>query len=140
MLEPVFVGGATVSLRQPLNNEDDVARKDLREGDLVVVRRAGDVRPEVVGPVVEERPPDAAPWQFPRALPVVPAALVRKPGEADWRCPNRRGCPSQGVEWLDHFAEMLEIDRPRPLAPAARSSSASWCAIRAICSPRRARS
>ncbi|MDB4966439.1 MAG: ligase, partial [Myxococcales bacterium] len=109
VLEPVLVGGATVSLAN-LNNEDDVARKDLREGDLVVVRRAGDVRPEVVASVVEERPADSTPWQFPQSCPSCATALVRKPGEADWRCPNRRGCRSQSVEWLDHFAEVLEID------------------------------
>jgi len=109
VLDPVFVGGATISLAN-LNNEDDVARKDLREGDLVVVRRAGDVRPEVVAPVVDERPAGAQPWQFPRACPSCGAALVRKEGEADWRCPNRRGCPSQSIMWLDHFAETLEID------------------------------
>jgi DNA ligase (NAD+) len=109
VLDPVFVGGATISLAN-LNNEDDVARKDLREGDLVVVRRAGDVRPEVVAPVVDERPPDSQPWQFPHECPSCGAALVRKEGEADWRCPNRRGCPSQSIMWLDHFAETLEID------------------------------
>ena len=109
VLDPVFVGGATISLAN-LNNEDDVARKDLRERDLVIVRRAGDVRPEVVAPVVDERPADSAPWQFPRECPSCGAALVRKSGEADWRCPNRRGCPSQSIMWLDHFAETLEID------------------------------
>jgi DNA ligase (NAD+) len=108
VLEPVFVGGATVSLAN-LNNEDDVARKDFRDGDVVIVRRAGDVRPEVVAPVVEERPAGAQPWQFPRTCPSCAAELVRKPGEADWRCPNRRGCPSQSIMWLDHFAEVLEI-------------------------------
>ena len=76
LLDPVFVGGATISLAN-LNNEDDVARKDLREGDLVVVRRAGDVRPEVVAPVVEERPADSTPWQFPRICPSCNAELVR---------------------------------------------------------------
>jgi DNA ligase (NAD+) len=109
VLEPVFVGGATVSLAN-LSNADDVARKDLREGDVVIVRRAGDVRPEVVGPVVARRPADSRPWQFPRECPSCGTALVRKEGEADWRCPNRAGCPSQGVEWLNHFAEVLEID------------------------------
>ena len=109
VLEPVFVGGATISLAN-LNNEDDVARKDFRQGDLVVVRRAGDVRPEVVAPVVAERPAGAVPWQFPRVCPSCNAELQRKPGEADWRCPNRRGCPSQTIMWLDHFAETLEID------------------------------
>ena len=108
VLDPVFVGGATISLAN-LNNEDDVARKDFREGDLVVVRRAGDVRPEVVAPVVDERPPDAQPWHFPRTCPSCGSELERKPGEADWRCPNRRGCPSQSIMWLDHFAEVLEI-------------------------------
>jgi DNA ligase (NAD+) len=109
VLDPVFVGGATISLAN-LNNEDDVARKDFREGDLVVVRRAGDVRPEVVAPVVAERPADAQPWHFPRTCPSCGAELVRKAGEADWRCPNRGGCPSQSMMWLDHFGEVLEID------------------------------
>ncbi|HEY2749679.1 MAG TPA: NAD-dependent DNA ligase LigA [Polyangia bacterium] len=109
VLEPVFVGGATISLAN-LNNEDDVARKDFREGDLVVVRRAGDVRPEVVAPVIAERPAGAVPWKFPRACPSCGSELQRKAGEADWRCPNRRGCPSQTIMWLDHFAETLEID------------------------------
>jgi DNA ligase (NAD+) len=109
VLTPVFVGGATISLAN-LNNEDDVARKDLREGDLVIVRRAGDVRPEVVAPIVEERPLGSVPWQFPQKCPSCGTPLGRKPGEADWRCPNRRDCPSQSVMWLDHFAETLEID------------------------------
>jgi DNA ligase (NAD+) len=109
VLEPIFVGGATVSLAT-LNNEDDVRRKDIRERDVVFVRRAGDVRPEVVAPVLERRPPDSAPWQFPSQCPSCATPLVRAPGEADWRCPNRRGCPSQSVEWLMHFAETLEID------------------------------
>jgi len=109
VLEPVTVGGATVSLAN-LSNEDEVARKDLRPGDTVLVRRAGDVRPEVLSPILDLRPPDAAPWLFPRACPSCGAALVRKPGEADWRCPNRAGCPSQRLEWLVHFASALEID------------------------------
>lgn len=74
------------------------------------MRRAGDVRPEVVAPVVDERPADSVPWQFPRTCPSCGAELERKPGEADWRCPNRGGCPSQSIMWLDHFAEVLEID------------------------------
>jgi len=109
VLEPVFVGGATVSLAT-LSNENEVRRKDVREGDTVVVRRAGDVRPEVVAPVPSLRPPGAAPWRFPDRCPSCDAPLARAEGEADWRCPNRAGCPSQGVEWLDHFAEVLEID------------------------------
>lgn len=109
MLEPVAVGGATISLAT-LSNEEEVRRKDVREGDTVIVRRAGDVRPEVVAPVLAERPVDAVPWQFPSSCPSCGATLVRKPDEADWRCPNRAACPSQGVQWLDHFAEVMEID------------------------------
>lgn len=109
VLEPVAVGGATISLAT-LSNEDEVRRKDVREGDTVIVRRAGDVRPEVVAPVLADRPPDSAPWLFPSACPSCGTTLVRKPDEADWRCPNRAACPSQGVQWLDHFAEVMEID------------------------------
>jgi DNA ligase (NAD+) len=109
VLEPVFVGGTTVSLAS-LSNADEVRRKDVREGDTVIVRRAGDVRPEVVGPVLAARPAGAVPWQFPAACPSCGAALVQRPGEVDSRCPNRAGCPSQSVQWLEHFAEVLEID------------------------------
>lgn len=109
VLEPVAVGGATLSLAT-LSNEDEVRRKDVREGDTVLVRRAGDVRPEVIGPVLAKRPSEAVPWQFPSLCPACSSPLVRKEGEADWRCPNRSGCPSQGVQWLDHFAEVMEID------------------------------
>jgi DNA ligase (NAD+) len=109
VLVPVSVGGATITLCN-LSNEDEVRRKDVRVGDMVFVRRAGDVRPEVVGPVLELRPPDAEPWVFPRVCPSCNTPLQRKPGEADWRCPNKQNCPSQGVEWLDHFAEWMEID------------------------------
>jgi DNA ligase (NAD+) len=109
VLVPVSVGGATITLCN-LSNQDEVGRKDVRVGDMVWVRRAGDVRPEVVGPVVELRPPEAQPWVFPANCPSCNTPLVRKAGEADWRCPNKQGCPSQGVEWLDHFAEWMEID------------------------------
>lgn len=105
VLEPVFVGGATVSLAS-LANADEVHRKDVREGDTVLVRRAGDVRPEVVAPVLARRPATAQPVVFPAVCPSCGAALVRKPEEADWRCPNRTGCPSQNAQWLDHFAEV----------------------------------
>jgi DNA ligase (NAD+) len=109
VLVPVSVGGATITLCN-LSNEDEVRRKDVRVGDMVFVRRAGDVRPEVVGPVVELRLPEAKPWVFPTHCPSCNTPLVRKAGEADWRCPNKQSCPSQGVEWLDHFAEWMEIE------------------------------
>jgi DNA ligase (NAD+) len=108
-LEPVLVGGVTVS-SATLHNEGEIQRKDIREGDLVIVRRAGDVIPEVVGPVVAERPPDSRPWAFPSACPACQTTLARKAGEADWRCPNRRGCPAQGARWLFHFGSPDAMD------------------------------
>jgi DNA ligase (NAD+) len=110
-LEPVHVGGVTVT-SATLHNEDDLRRKDVREGDTVIVHRAGDVIPEVVGPVLEKRPPGTPAWTFPQQCPACGTPLVRKPGEADWRCPNRKGCPSQTVEWLCHFGspEALDIE------------------------------
>ncbi len=108
-LEPVFVGGVTVSTAT-LHNEDEVARKDVREGDTVIVRRAGDVIPEVVGPVPAKRPRRARPWRFPATCPSCGTPLVRAEGEAAWRCPNRRSCPSQGIEWLFHFASRGAMD------------------------------
>jgi DNA ligase (NAD+) len=109
VLEPVYVGGVTVTTAT-LHNEDEVRRKDVREGDTVIVRRAGDVIPEVVGPVLSKRPPDARPWRFPRRCPSCGTELVRRPGEAYWRCPNRAGCPSQKVEWLFSFASRGAMD------------------------------
>jgi DNA ligase (NAD+) len=100
-LETVFVGGVNVTTAT-LHNEDEVKRKDVRPGDTVVVRRAGDVIPEVVGPVVSKRPKNARPWRFPKKCPSCGTGLVRE--GAYWRCPNRRGCPSQNIEWLFHFA------------------------------------
>jgi DNA ligase (NAD+) len=109
VLEPVLVGGVTVTYAT-LHNQDEVARKDVREGDTVIVRRAGDVIPEVVGPVVSKRPKRSRPWAFPTACTSCGTTLVRGEGEADWRCPNRRGCPSQGIEWLFHFAGRGAMD------------------------------
>ncbi len=109
MLEPVFVSGVTVTTAT-LHNEDEVARKDVREGDTVIVRRAGDVIPEVVGPVVSKRKRGARRWRFPTTCDSCGTALVRKEGEAYWRCPNKRGCPSQNVEWLFAFASRGAMD------------------------------
>jgi DNA ligase (NAD+) len=108
-LEPVFVSGVTVTTAT-LHNEDEVRRKDVRMGDTVIVRRAGDVIPEVVGPVKSKRPKRARPWRFPTTCPSCGTPLVRKEGEAYWRCPNRRGCPSQNVEWLFAFASRGAMD------------------------------
>jgi DNA ligase (NAD+) len=109
ILEPIFIGGVTVS-RATLHNEDEVRRKDVREGDTVIVRRAGDVIPEVVGPVLSKRPKGTKPWRFPKRCPSCRTELVRKEGEAYRRCPNRRGCPSQNIEWLFHFASRGAMD------------------------------
>ena len=109
ILEPVYVGGVTVG-RATLHNEDEVRRKDVREGDTVIIRRAGDVIPEVVGPVSSKRPKNARPWRFPKRCPSCGTELARREGEAYRRCPNRRGCPSQNVEWLSHFASRGAMD------------------------------
>jgi DNA ligase (NAD+) len=109
VLQPVFISGVTVTTAT-LHNEDEVKRKDIREGDTVIVRRAGDVIPEVVGPVLSKRPPNAKPWRFPKKCPSCGTPLVRKEGEAYWRCPNKRACPSQNVEWLFAFASRGAMD------------------------------
>src|SRR6266568_8200634 len=108
-LEPVFVGGVTVS-NVTLHNIDEVWRKDVRQGDTVIVRRAGDVIPEIVGPVLAKRRKGARRWKMPKACTSCGTELVRGEGEADFRCPNRRGCPSQGIEWLFHFAGRGAMD------------------------------
>ncbi len=109
VLEPVRVSGATVTYAT-LHNEEEVHRRDVRVGDTVIVRRAGEVIPEIVGPVLSKRPPDARPWHFPKKCPSCGTRLVREEGEADWRCPNHAGCPSQAVEWLFHFASRGAMD------------------------------
>jgi DNA ligase (NAD+) len=109
ILELVYVGGVTVG-RATLHNEDEVRRKDVRQGDTVIIRRAGDVIPEVVGPVLSKRPKGSRPWRFPKRCPSCGTELVRKEGEAYRRCPNKRGCPSQNVEWLFHFASRGAMD------------------------------
>jgi DNA ligase (NAD+) len=108
VLDPVFVGGSTVG-RATLHNEDEVARKDVREGDTVVVRKAGDVIPEVVAPVLAKRPDDAVPWVFPECCPVCEGPLVRLPGEADRYCVNLE-CPAQRVQRVLHFASRGAMD------------------------------
>ncbi|HEX8581640.1 MAG TPA: NAD-dependent DNA ligase LigA, partial [Acidimicrobiales bacterium] len=107
-LEPVFVGGSTVGVAT-LHNEDQVRAKDVRVGDTVVVRKAGDVIPEVVKPVLAERPPDAVPWEFPTACPVCHGPLVRLPGESDTFCTNAE-CPAQRAGRIEHFASRGAMD------------------------------
>jgi DNA ligase (NAD+) len=99
-LEPVQVGGVTVS-SATLHNEDDINRKDIRVGDLVVVQRAGDVIPQVVGPAGEHEP-GTKPWKMPKRCPLCGTAIVKPKGEVMHRCPNR-ACPSRGLETLQHW-------------------------------------
>ncbi len=109
VLEPVFVGGVTVTYAT-LHNEQEVHRKDVRKGDTVIVRRAGDVIPEVVGPVLSKRKKSARRWKMPANCPSCGTPLVRAEGEADHRCPNRAGCPDQAVESLSHFGGRGAMD------------------------------
>lgn len=108
VLEPVFVGGATVSLAT-LHNEDEVARRDVRPGDTVIVRRAGDVIPEVVGPVLAKRPRGLRRWRFPTRCPECGQPLVRLEGEANHYCVNV-DCPMQRVQRLVHWAGRGAMD------------------------------
>ena len=108
MLEPVFVGGSTVGLAT-LHNEDEVARKDVRPGDTVIVRKAGDVIPEVVGPVLATRPPGLRRWRFPTNCPACGSPLVRLEGEADTHCVNIE-CPEQRVQRIVYFAGRAAMD------------------------------
>jgi DNA ligase (NAD+) len=100
MLEPVEVGGVTVS-RATLHNEEDINRKDIREGDDVIVQRAGDVIPQIVGPAGPHRP-RTKPFKMPANCPLCNAEIVRREGEVMHRCPNR-ACPSRGLETLNNW-------------------------------------
>ena len=115
-LEPVFVGGTTVS-NATLHNEDEARRKDVRVGDTVIVRRAGDVIPEVVGVVPERRPEDAGePFDLYARLggkcPVCASPIAREEGEVDWRCTGGLTCPAQRKQALLHWAgrRMMDIE------------------------------
>jgi len=107
-LEPVLVGGTTVS-RATLHNEDEVARKDVRERDRVVIQRAGDVIPEVVRVILEKRPAGTRPWRMPAHCPECGTSLVREEGEVATRCINPL-CPAQVREHLRHFVAAMDVE------------------------------
>lgn len=108
VLEPVSVGGVVVS-RATLHNEDELAAKDVRVGDTVIVQRAGDVIPEVVGPVLELRPADAVPFVFPHVCPVCHEPAQREAGQAAWRCTNL-SCPAVRMQAIKHFVSKAGLD------------------------------
>ncbi|MDX6592140.1 MAG: ligase [Gaiellales bacterium] len=108
VLHPVVVGGVTVSLAT-LHNEEDINRKDIREGDRVIVQRAGDVIPQVVGPYLEEGSQRNPPWKMPEHCPACGTPVVKPEREVMHRCPNR-ACPAKGYEWLKHFVSRGAMD------------------------------
>jgi DNA ligase (NAD+) len=105
----VFVGGVTVT-NATLHNQDELERKDLMIGDAVIVRRAGDVIPEVVRSVPERRPADARRFEMPRQCPVCGSAAVREEGEAAWRCVGGLYCRAQRTQAVLHFAQRRAMD------------------------------
>jgi DNA ligase (NAD+) len=118
-LEPVFVGDVMVQ-NATLHNQDEVERKDVRVGDTVVVRRAGEVIPEVVRVVPERRPAGAEPFRIPEHCPACGSVVVRREGEAAARCSGALVCPAQRVQAILHFAA------PSTSTASGTSSSNNW--------------
>jgi DNA ligase (NAD+) len=108
-LAPVNVGGVLVA-RATLHNQGEIQRKDIREGDTVIIQRAGDVIPQVVSVVLDKRPPGAEPYPFPAVCPDCGEPLMRNAGEADTFCGNGLNCPAQAMERLIHFVSRDAFD------------------------------
>jgi DNA ligase (NAD+) len=108
VLDPVFVSGSTVSMAT-LHNADDITRKDIREGDWVIVEKAGDVIPRVVGPILSRRPPNSTPWVMPTICPRCGSTLHRAEDEAVWRCENT-SCPAKLQRGLEHFTSRAAMN------------------------------
>ncbi len=108
VLEPVFLAGSTISMAT-LHNAEDIARKDLREGDTVVIEKGGDVIPKIVAPVLAQRPADAQPWVMPTACVECGSLLTRDEDEVVWRCENT-SCPARLRRSLEHFASRTAMN------------------------------
>jgi DNA ligase (NAD+) len=108
VMEPVEVGGVTVT-RATLHNEEDINRKQIREGDIVVVQRAGDVIPQIVGPAGGVHQPGTKQFRMPKSCPLCGAGVVKPEGEVMHRCPNR-ACPSRGLETLINWTGIADIE------------------------------
>ena len=108
-LKPVQVAGVVVT-NATLHNADQIARLDVRVGDTVIVRRAGDVIPEVVSVMLEQRPKGARSWAMPAVCPICGSEIVREEGEAVWRCSGELSCPAQRKEAIRHFASRRAMD------------------------------
>ncbi|MBM2809698.1 MAG: hypothetical protein HW416_457 [Chloroflexi bacterium] len=109
ILEPVQVAGVTIKLAS-LHNEEDIARKDIRIGDTVIVQRAGEVIPQVIGPVITRRTGAERPFHMPTSCPVCGAPVVKPEGEAMARCTGGATCPAQRYEQIRHFASKPAMD------------------------------
>jgi DNA ligase (NAD+) len=108
VLEPVFLAGSTISMAT-LHNAEDLARKDIREGDTVVIEKAGDVIPRVIGPVLNLRPSDSVPWVMPTTCKVCGSELRRDEEEVVWRCENS-SCPARLRRSLEHYASRTAMN------------------------------
>lgn len=108
VLEPVFLAGSTISMAT-LHNAEDLARKDLREGDTVVIEKAGDVIPKIVSPILPLRPPDSVPWVMPTTCAACGSELARDEAEVVWRCENT-SCPARLRRSLEHFASRAAMN------------------------------
>jgi len=108
VLEPVRLGGTTIQMAT-LHNAEEVERRDVRPGDLVIIEKGGDIIPKVIGPVLEARPEGTAPWTMPGTCPSCASRLVRPDGEVVWRCENA-SCPARIRRGLLHFASRRAMD------------------------------